>query len=187
MGWAESMTRALAGSQSGWLLILGGFMLVGWLASRTAASSLSLPAQYMALTIYVVAEAIIFMPLLFIADAYAPGAIQSAGLITLLGFAGLTAIAFLMGEDFTFLGGVLRWAGICALLLIVGAVVFGFALGTWFSVVVISFAGAAVLYDTSAIMLHYPSDRHVSAAMSLFASVALMFWYVLRLILASRR
>ena len=187
MGWARSMYEALAVSRSGWLLVLGGFMLVGWMASRTAASSLSQGAQYVALAVYVVAQAIIFVPLLYIATEYAPGAIQSAGLITLLGFAGLTAIAFLMGEDFTFLGGILRWVAICALLAIVGGVIFDFALGTWFSVLMIAFAGAAVLYDTSAIMLHYPSDRHVAAALSLFASVALMFFYVLRLILASRR
>ncbi len=187
MGWARGLTQTLAQSQSGWLLVLGGFMLVGWMASRTAASSLSQGAQYAALALYVVAEAIIFVPMLYIASEYAPGAIQSAGLITLLGFAGLTAIAFLMGEDFTFLGGLLRWVGICALLTIVCAVLFKFELGAWFSVVMIAFAGAAVLRDTSAIMLHYPSDRHVAAALALFASVALMFWYVLRLIMASRR
>jgi len=46
------------------------------------------------------------------------------------------------------------------------------------------FAGAAVLYDTSNIMHHYPSDRYVAAAMALFASIALMFWYVLRLFMS---
>ena len=56
---------------------------------------------------------------------------------------------------------------------------FGFQLGTWFSVAMIGFAGAAVLYDTSNIIHHYPEDRYVSAAMQLFASIALMFWYVL--------
>lgn len=187
MGWAESMSRALVGSRGGWMLVLGGFMLVGWLATRTAATSMSPAAQYLALTGYVVAEAIIFVPMLWVANTYAEGAIESAGLITLLGFAGLTAIAFLMGENFTFLGGLLRWGGICALLLIVGALAFNFQLGVWFSVAMIALAGAAVLHDTSAIMLHYPSDRHVFAALQLFASVAMMFFYVLRLILASRR
>ena len=48
-------------------------------------------------------------------------------------------------------------------------------------VAMIGFAGAAVLYDTSNIMHHYPQDRYVAASMALFASIALMFWYILRL------
>ena len=57
---------------------------------------------------------------------------------------------------------------------------FHFELGVWFSVAMIGFAGAAVLYDTSNIIHNFPEDRYVSAAMQLFASIALMFWYVLR-------
>jgi hypothetical protein len=48
----------------------------------------------------------------------------------------------------------------------------------------IGFAGAAILYDTSNVMRHYPEDRHVAAALELFASIALMFWYVLQLFLS---
>ncbi len=36
------------------------------------------------------------------------------------------------------------WGGILALIAIVGGLVFGFQLGTWFSVLMIGFAGAAV-------------------------------------------
>ena len=61
---------------------------------------------------------------------------------------------------------------------------FGFELGTWFSVAMIGFAGAAVLYDPSNILHHYPKDRYVAASMALFASIALMFWYVLRLFMS---
>jgi uncharacterized protein len=53
-------------------------------------------------------------------------------------------------------------------------------------VLMIGFAGAAVLYDTSNIIHAYPEDRYVSAAMQLFASIALMFWYVLRLMMGNR-
>jgi len=45
-------------------------------------------------------------------------------------------------------------------------------------------AGAAILFDTSNILRTYPEDRYVSAALQLFASVALMFWYVLRLFMS---
>ena len=67
-----------------------------------------------------------------------------------------------------------------------GGVLFGFQLGTFFSVAMIALAGGSILYDTSNVMLRYPQDRHVAASLELFASVALMFWYVLRL-LSSRR
>jgi FtsH-binding integral membrane protein len=89
-------------------------------------------------------------------------------------------------KDFSFLGGLLRWGFIVALILIVASVLFGFHLGTFFSVAMIALAGGAILYDTSNVLHHYPEDRHVAAALELFASVALMFWYVLQLIMSRR-
>ena len=83
-------------------------------------------------------------------------------------------------KDFSFLRGMLFWGGILAIVAIISSFAFGFHLGTWFSVAMIGFAGAAVLYDTSNIMQHYPEDRYVAASMALFASIALMFWYVLQ-------
>jgi FtsH-binding integral membrane protein len=87
-------------------------------------------------------------------------------------------------KDFSFLRGLLMWGGMLALVAIAGGVLFGFELGTWFSVAMIGFAGAAVLYDTSNVLHHYPEDRYVGAALELFASIALMFWYVLRLFMS---
>ena len=167
-----------------WLLILGAFMVVGWLASHVAHRVESKPLQYAALAGFVIAEAIIFLPLLYIAILTEPAIIESAAGVTLLGTGGLTAVAFITRKDFSFLRGILVWVGILALVAIVGSVLFGFHLGTWFSVAMIGFAGAAVLYDTSNIMHHYPEDRHVAAALELFASIALMFWYVLQLFLS---
>ncbi len=169
-----------------WFLILGAFMLVGWLATRTAQTSSSIGMQYFAYGAYVVAEALIFVPLLYIADAKAPGAIDSATLITALGAGGLMFVAHRTRKDFSFLRAILMWGGVVAILAMIGGAVFGFQLGTWFSVAMIGFAGAAVLYDTSNIIHYYPEDRYVSAAMQLFASIALMFWYVLRLVVGNR-
>jgi FtsH-binding integral membrane protein len=126
------------------------------------------------------------VPLLYVANAYAPGAIQSAALVTLLGFAGLTGIVFWTRKDFSFLGAVIKWAAIVAVVLIVASLLFGFQLGTFFSVGMVALAGAAILYDTSNVLHHFPEDRYVGAALELFASVALMFWYVLRLFISSR-
>lgn len=183
-GFAGQIARSMIGVN--WLLILGAFMLVGWLATRTAQTSTSLGMQYFAYGAYIVAEALIFVPLLYIANAKAPGAIDSATLITALGAGGLMVVAHRTRKDFSFLRAILMWGGVVALLAIVGGVVFGTQLGTWFSVLMIGFAGAAVLYDTSNIIHQYPEDRYVSAAMQLFASIALMFWYVLRLVMGSR-
>lgn len=181
-GMAETIARAMLGVS--WLLVLGGFMLVGWFGSRVAHTASSLPAQYAALAAFVVAEALIFVPILYLAMRVAPNVIQPAALLTLGGFTGLTAIAFFTRKDFSFLRGVLMWGGLCAILAIVGGVIFGLHLGMWFSVAMVAFAGAAILYDTSNVLHHYPEDRYVGAALSLFASVALLFWYVLRIFLS---
>jgi FtsH-binding integral membrane protein len=183
-GLAEQIARALLGVS--WLFVLGGFMVIGWLASRTAHMATSAGAQYAALAGYVVAESIIFVPLLFIANQFAPGAIASAAVVTFIGFAGLTAVVLVTRKDFSFLRGILFWGFIMALVAIFAGVLFGFQLGTWFSIVMVALAGAAILYDTSNVLHHYPEERYVAAALELFASVALMFWYVLRLFLSTR-
>jgi FtsH-binding integral membrane protein len=124
--------------------------------------------------------------LLYVADKYAPGAIGSAALVTFLAFTGLSLVAFYTRKDFSFLRGILCWGGIIALVLIVAGVIFGFQLGVFFSVAMVALAGAAILYDTSNILHHYPQDRYVAAALELFASVALMLWYVLRIFMSRR-
>ncbi len=182
-GLAEPIAKALLSVS--WLIVLGGFMIVGWLASRAAYSAGSMSAQYLGLAGYIIAQGIIFVPLLYLANQFAPGTINRAAQVTLMGAAGLTLIAFYTQKDFSFLGSMLKWAGICALILIVSSVLFGFTMGTWFPVVMIAFAGAAILYDTSNVIHHFPEDRYVGAALQLFASVALMFWYVLQLFMMS--
>lgn len=182
-GLAETIARTLMSGS--WLIVLGGFVVVSWLATKVANTAESKPAQYAALIGFVVAEAIIFVPLLYLADRTAPGVITSAAVITFFAFTALTLVVFLTRKDFSFLRGILMWGGIVALVLIVGGVIFGFNLGTYFSVGMVALAGASILYDTSNVLHHYPEDRYVGAALSLFASVAMMLWYVLRLL--SRR
>lgn len=167
-----------------WLMVLGAFSVVGWLASRTANFVQSKAAQYVALSAYVVAEAIIFVPMLYLAQGMAPGIIGNAAVITLMAFAGLTAVAFVTRKNFSFLRGMLGWGGVTAIILIVAGSIFGFELGTWFSVAMIALAGASILHDTSNVLFDFEEDRYVSAALQLFGSVALLFWYVLRLLIA---
>jgi len=182
-GMAEPIAQVLSGN---WLLVLGAFMIVGMLGSSVAMKARSHTAAYAALGGFVLFEALIFVPLLYMANVVAPGAISSAALVTMLGFAGLTAIAWTTRKDFSFLGGMLRWIGVMAIVLIVASLLFGFQLGTFFSVAMVAYAGASILYQTSNVLLHYPEDRYVAAALALFSSVAMMFWYVLRLFIAAR-
>jgi FtsH-binding integral membrane protein len=163
-----------------WLLVLGAFMLAGWGASRAAHRVQSIPGQYAALAFFVFAEALIFAPLLFLAYIKEPSIIESAAGVTIMGCVGLIAVAQITRKDFSFLRGLLVWGGMLALIAIVGSIIFGFQLGTWFMLAMIGFAGAAVLYDTSNILHHYPKDKYVAASLELFGSIALMFWYVLQ-------
>jgi hypothetical protein len=169
---------------SNWWMVLGAFILAGWGASHVAHRVQSIQAQYAAFAAFIVVEALIFAPMLFIAATMSPDLIDSAVGVTVLGSAGLIAVAMITSKDFSFLRGLLVWGGILALVGIFASMIFGFEMGTWFSVAMIGFAGAAVLYDTSNIMHHYPADKYVAASMGLFASIALMFWYILRLFMS---
>lgn len=68
-------------------------------------------------------------------------------------------------------------------MIIIYSCLFGAELGPMFSWAMIAVAGVAILHDTSEVLHSYDDDQHVGAALELFASVALMFWYILRLFL----
>jgi FtsH-binding integral membrane protein len=176
--------RIAAPMLNNWFLVLGAFMLAGWGASHVAHRVESTAAQYAALAFFVFAEALIFAPLLYIAYMMEPSIIESAAGVTVLGCVGLIAVAMITRKDFSFLRGLLMWGFILALVAIGSSLLFGMQLGTWFSVAMIGLAGAAVLYDTSNILHHYPRDKYVAASLALFASIALMFWYVLQLFMS---
>ncbi len=180
-GIAESIARPML---SNWWAVLGAFIVAGWGATHVAHRVESTTAQYAAFAVFVVLEALIFAPMLYIAHTYQPGVIDSAAGVTILGSVGLVAVAMITRKDFSFLRGLLAWGFVLVLIAIVGGLFFGFQLGTWFSVAMIGFAGAAVLYDTSNILHHYPQDKYVAASMQLFASIAMMFWYILRLFMS---
>ena len=42
----------------------------------------------------------------------------------------------------------------------------------------------AILYDTSNVLHHYRTEQYVAAALALFASVALLFWYILQIVIS---
>lgn len=175
--------KAMGASRFVWLLLLGAFMIVGRMASSMADTGQSNSQQLVGLGGYVMAEAVIFSPMFAVAQMVAPDAILATAFVTLLLCAGLTWTAFTSKTDFSFLGGILKIGGMVALGVIIFAVLFGATLGLWFSAAMIVFAGGAVLYDTAQIIHHYPTDRPAGAALHLFASVALLLWYVLSLLM----
>jgi FtsH-binding integral membrane protein len=163
-----------------WFIVLALFMGVSFLANWWAHSSTSKTMQYLGLGLYVVAEAIIFVPLLFIAANFSGGdTIVKAGIVSLGLFAGLTATVFITRKDFSFLGPILTIGGFIALGFIAASLLFGFSLGSLFAFIMVGFAATAILYSTSNVLHQYHPSQHVAASLSLFASVALLFWYIL--------
>lgn len=165
------------------LILMGGFMAASWVAESWARSSTSITTQYMGLALFVVAEAIIFVPLLMFASAMAksPMLIPAAGIATLAMFSVLTMIVFITRKDFSFLRSILIFGGFAAIGIMACAIFFSFELGPIFAVAMIVFACGYILYDTSNVLHHYRIGQHVAASLALFASVALLFWYVIRL------
>ena len=154
------------------------------LADRWARSGASRELQYAGLALYIVAEAVIFLPLIYIALRYAPGVLPKAALITGALVDGLTLVVFTTRTDFAFLAPALAIGGFVALGIIVCSIIFGFNLGTIFAGAMALFAAVAILYNTSNIIHHYRTDQYVSASLSLFASVALLFWYILQIFMS---
>jgi FtsH-binding integral membrane protein len=169
-----------------WLVIIFAWLGVSWLAQVWAQSDTSRTLQYVGLSLYVAAISVIFLPLLYVA-AYLvkdPNLIPQAGILTLCVFAGLTISAFITRRDFSFLGpivsiGCLLVSGV----IIVGLLFGGFGFGLLIAFVMVALMSAAILYQTSNIIHRYRTDQHVAAALALFAAVAMLFYYILYILL----
>jgi FtsH-binding integral membrane protein len=171
-----------------WLIVIGLFMAVSWVADKWARSDASATTQYMGLGLYIVALSVIFLPLMYVAAYYSsPDVIPTAGIITGLLFGGLTATAFITRKDFSFLRGVLTISFFVAIGVIVASIMFGFTLGVFFASIMVAVAGASILYTTSNIIHEYNPNQHVAAALALFAGVGLLFYYVLYLLISLNR
>jgi FtsH-binding integral membrane protein len=166
---------------SSWLIILALFIGASIVAQKWANSDTSRGVQYAGLGVYIIAEAMIFTPMLLLADANYPGAIADAAVLTLFLFGGLTATVFITKKDFSFMRGALTLAMFGALGLIVTSVLFGFQLGTFFSAIMVLLAAGYVLYFTSNVLHHYRPSQYVAASLALFSAIALLFWYILQI------
>ena len=170
-----------------WLVMLGGFMFITNYAESTALKTADKNKQYLAYVIYIFAEALIFVPLLYIAISYTGGnydLLQQAAIVTLALFVGISSIVFITKKDFSFIKSGLTIGFFIALGLIVAGTLFGFNLGLWFSVGMCLLAGGAILYQTSNLVNKFGTEDYIPAALGLFASLMLLFWYVLQIFMS---
>lgn len=183
MGFGEQIMSMLAVSKWSWLVVIAAFMAVSYVADSWARSDHSKELQYAGLGLYVVAEAVIFLPLLYMAQNFAPGVITNAALMTGALVLGLTFVVFTTRKDFSFLRPAIVMGSIVALGIIIASIAFGMQLGMFFSAAMIVFAAICVLYTTSNIIHEYREDQHVAASLALFSSVGLMFWYMVQFLM----
>lgn len=181
------IVQTMFAQRGAWLALMVVFIGGGYAAQYMARSGQPVGLQYAGLALYVLLEVVIFLPILTIAQIkYGPAVPMQAGLVTLAVFGGLTAAVFLSGKDFSFLGPVLWVGSFLALGFVLAAVLFGLNLGLIFSVAMVALAAGFIIYDTSNIIHRYGVNEHVAASLALFASVALMFYYILRIFMATR-
>lgn len=170
-----------------WLLMLGGFMLATNYAEGMAMRTTDKNKQYLAYGIYIFFEALIFVPMIFMAAYYmesGPEILNQAAIVTLALFTGLSATVLLTKTDFSFLKTGLTIGFFIAIGLIVAGTLFGFNLGLWFSVGMCLLAGGSILYQTSNLVKKYGVEDYIPAALGLFASLMLLFWYILSIFMS---
>lgn len=190
---AGALMKVLMLGRFAWLAFMAAFVAVSYQADKWALSGGSKGMQYAGLGLYTLFESILFVPLIamaLVAGGTQPGEtaiLPQAVMITLTLFGSLTGIVFVTGKDFSFLRSGLMFAGLAAMGLVFTSLIFGFTLGMFFSYAMVALACGYILYHTSNVMLQYRTNQHVAAALALFASVMLLFWYVLRILLARRR
>jgi len=190
------LVKFALGGRWNWGVVLAVFMGVSWVADYWAAHATSRAVQYLGLGFYIVAEALIFVPLLAIVQwktaeilsrgGAEPHIIRDAAFTTLGIFTMLTLSVLISRKDFSFMRSGLMMMSGAALSLIVLSLTFGFNLGLAFSVGMVLLAAGYILYQTSQVLAHYDPRQHVAAALALFSSVALMFWYVIRIFMRAR-
>jgi FtsH-binding integral membrane protein len=170
-----------------WLIMLGGFMLITNYAESIALKSADKSKQYLAYGVYILAEAFIFVPMIYIAMFYTssgPELLNQAAIVTLALFTGLSAVVFVTKKDFSFLKTGLTIGFFIAIGLIIAGTLFGFDMGLWFSAGMCLLAGGSILYQTSNLVHKYSQDDYIPAALGLFASLMLLFWYILRIFMS---
>jgi FtsH-binding integral membrane protein len=180
-----------------WLLVIGLFMAVGFVAQKLAMSETSRGLQFIGLAIAVVAQAVLLQPMIWIlmykfgnhADMTGQAGVilGEAVVITLAIFGGLTATVFVTKKDFSFMRGALTIASFAFIGVALASMIFGFHMGAVFSGIGILLMGGYILYQTSMVMNYFPPTAFVAASLMLFSTIATLFWYVLQFLMSMNR
>ncbi|WP_339623104.1 Bax inhibitor-1 family protein [uncultured Winogradskyella sp.] len=170
-----------------WLIMLGGFMLATSYAENMAMRTTDKNMQYLAYGIYIFFQALIFVPMIAMAAFYMDSGVEilyQASTVTLALFTGLSVAVLMTKTDFSFLKTGLTIGFFIAIGLIIAGILFGFNLGLWFSVGMCLLAGGSILYQTSNLVNKFGAEDYIPAALGLFASLMLLFWYILRIFMS---
>ncbi|NBX34526.1 hypothetical protein EBR16_04085 [bacterium] len=194
-GVAASLTRGLFSLMDstggfGILIVMAMFWAGTYVAQKLAENRASRSSQYVGLGLYVVLEALIFIPLIVMvglktggnpAEVLVPACAVTAALVV-----GLTVAVFTMGIDFSFLRVAIIIGSLCALGIILVSIFTSSPLGNWFSIIMILLMATVILYQTQVIKDSCETDQHVLAAFILFSAFVTLLFYVIRLF-AGRR
>lgn len=185
----------------GMLAVMLGLGFATTAAQTMAFSRSSKSTQYSGLALAILAEAVLFVPLIFLvvmqmpegksggAEAFmaATKSVFAPALLTTgLLIAGLTATVFMTNKDFSFLRAAVTLGMFAAIGVVICAMIFGFTLGLGFAVAMVVLMAAAILYQTWQIKDQATPDQYVGAATALFIAFVTLLWYVIR-IFSSRR
>lgn len=167
------------------LILFVAYIAVGSVARMWARNGSSQAMQYMGLSLYVVFQALFFVPILFIAANYSsPDVLPTAAIMTLCMFGGLTMAVLTTRRDFSYLAPILSIGGFLMLgLFIASWFIGGVNMGLGIGFLGVALACGYILYDTSNVLHHFRTDQHVAASLELFASLAYLFYYVLYILI----
>ncbi len=182
----RAVINLMFGARWSWVVVMLLFMGAGFVARIWAQSRSSPALQYAGLALYVCAWAIMFLPLIIVCRLLpnCENVIPQAGILTGAVFGGLTLAVMVTRKDYSFLAPVLAVASLIALGVIIAGWIFGFTLGLFFCFAMVALISGYILYDTSNVILHYPPDMHVAAALELLADVAMLFWYIVQILIS---
>ncbi len=174
----------------GWVAPIYGYGIIGPILLMVAVGAIMrlgasrFPINLFALVGFAVLEGFLVGPLVFLVSASrGTEVVAQAAVLTAVVFAGLTLVTLTSKRDFSFLRSGL-WT---CLWVLIGLGLVGMLFGMdWFgwgwSVAWVILMAGFVLYDTSNIMRHYPTNMAVSAAMALFFDFVILFKHLLMLL-----
>jgi len=173
-----------------WLIVMLAFWAGTYYAQKLASNRADRSSQYAGLGLYVVLEALIFIPLITVValstkgnvgDILIPACTLTGALVL-----GLTIAVQFTQVDFSFLRVIITIGSICAIGAIIMFAIMGINPGTWFALAMILLMASVILYQTHVIKNNCSTEDYVIAAFILFSAFVTLLWYVIQFFLGRR-